>query len=99
MSTRADVPVLSPRCAERMTTSARTIPYLSMTCLTIVLAFFLGVARFDSICDESDPEVTECDLGAIWGFGWAAAALCLCAIGIIVSEGCLRSRRRRDAAR
>jgi hypothetical protein len=74
---------------------ARVLLYVLLVPFVCVVAFNLGVDHFDSNCDEDDPEVTECDLGAVEGFFWAAATLGGATVAVAVNEVQLAVRRRR----
>jgi len=74
----------------------RIFAYVACTGLAVVIAFSIGVSHFDSICDEDDPEVTECDLGAVYGFLASFWTLVGCLAVVVVIELALAVRRHRS---
>src|SRR4051812_23369437 len=75
---------------------ARLAAYCAGTVLVCLVAFPLGVEHFDSTCDPHDPEVTECDLGAVEGFEWSVIAFVGCLVAAGVNEAVLADSRARD---
>src|SRR3954468_23944125 len=73
--------------------------YCAGTMFICLLAFAAGTAHFDSTCDEDDPEVNECDLGAVEGFMWSTVAFLGCGVVAGVNEAVLSDRRARDRRR
>ena len=98
VSTTTDAPSAAPGCAGCMSSNnvgPRILAYLVFGGLATLVAFSLGVAHFDSICDEDDPEVTECDLGVVYGFFASFWTLVVCLTAVVVIELALAVRRRR----
>jgi len=80
------------------TFGSRMVVYLSLAALSSMLAGFVGAAWFDSSCN-ADPEATDCDLGALYFFGWAVIAAVVCVVAAVVNEARLADRRARERRR
>lgn len=78
--------------------STRVAVYVSALTVGMLVAFSLGAAHFESTrC--SGPELSgECDLAGLEGIWWAAGALVLGIVAIVVAEA-VRSRKRRAGRR
>jgi hypothetical protein len=77
----------------------RVFFYVLCTTLATVIAFSIGVDHFDSSCDENDPEVTECDLGAVYGFAAGFSSFLVCVAVVVVIEVVLAVRRHGERRR
>jgi hypothetical protein len=72
----------------------RLLSYLVASVVLICVGAERGAAYFDRICDSSDPEVTECDLAAVYALYGAAIALGACLVVVLLIEGTLLMRRK-----
>ena len=73
----------------------RLLTYLAAIAVLVIIGGTLGAAHFDRICDESDPEVTECDVGAVYALVGGVVAFVACVVVAVLVEGALWVRRRR----
>ncbi len=74
------------------------IAYLATLLLLPVLAFFVGMARYDSANCSGPGFDGECDVAAVEGLLWAAAAFGVACVAVLIIEVRLARRRRGQAA-
>ncbi len=86
----------SSRQTVSMSGWVRALAYVGSTLIVVFAAFFLGTAHFESTQCSGPNFDGECDVAAIAGFLWAAAAVVLMAVAVATLEVL---RRRRAPAR
>ncbi|MEJ7706148.1 MAG: hypothetical protein WKF82_02045 [Nocardioidaceae bacterium] len=91
----------SGRATRMLSGWARVLAYLGVSMLVAFSAFFLGAAHFEST-ECSGPDFGgECDVALIEGLVWAAAAIVVMTVAVVIMEvvRVRKSRRPHEPAR